>query len=532
MKSKYTFLGFAVLSLFGLCAPVLTKGDASHARIVRLSLRQGDVRYTREFHQDSMADSKASWELAPLNLPIRQGFAIGTDNNGRAEIEFENGAMAFLNANSVIEFYDLSLEDGARITRLVLRQGTAEFSVHPENGDYFSVTGGDFSVEANGRSRFRLDNFDDGSSVSVAQGHVAVLRKKETKELEKGQMYSISLNDGGSTPVIARAGSADDFDKWVSSRIDTVATATTYANQYVNSVSYTAGLADLYAYGSWYNLPGYGYGWQPFGMGLGWCPFNYGMWNYDPFFGGWGFIGSAPWGWLPYHYGGWVFSPVYGWLWTPTGFGYGGFMPYRPVTAVWMHSGPVTAVVPMHPTDTKGKTPVNISHGVYPIQNNAIAQNLVATSGEKWSTMKGAPKTALNNMTFTTAQAPTRVSRTIVARTTGGQPVAVGRGSSVVYDGNQHRYVSNTSGGANNVARQNQSRQSVPSRNNMPARPSMPPARPSSSYSGGSHASSGGSGSAAHGSWGGGSHASGGSAPAPAPSSSGSHAGGGGSSHH
>ena len=70
--------------------------------------------------------------------------------NGRAEVEFENGAMAFLGANSVLEFFDLSLNDGSRITRLILRQGSASFFDRSENGDYFSVTGGDFSSKSPG----------------------------------------------------------------------------------------------------------------------------------------------------------------------------------------------------------------------------------------------------------------------------------------------------------------------------------------------------------------------------------------------
>src|SRR5882672_11165555 len=137
--------------------------DSSHARVIRLSLVQGDVRFTREAHGDPLADQKAQWEAAQANLPVRQGYVIATDN-GRAEVEFENGAMAFLNENTVLEFYDLSLEDGARTTRLVLRQGSASFYVNPANGDYFSVTGGDFPVEAVGRGEFRIDTNDDGST--------------------------------------------------------------------------------------------------------------------------------------------------------------------------------------------------------------------------------------------------------------------------------------------------------------------------------------------------------------------------------
>jgi len=114
-----------VLLLVSLCGgvflPAPALADAGHARIVRLSLVQGDVRYARQYRKDALDDTKAIWEPAPLNLPIREGLALATDNAARAEVEFENGAMAFLSGNTVIEFYDLSLDDGALITRLVLR---------------------------------------------------------------------------------------------------------------------------------------------------------------------------------------------------------------------------------------------------------------------------------------------------------------------------------------------------------------------------------------------------------------------------
>jgi len=70
-------------------------------------------------------------------------------------VEFENGALVFLAENTVLQFYDLSSEDGGLTTRLILRQGSAEFYVSPARGDYFSVTGGDFSVEAESKATFR-----------------------------------------------------------------------------------------------------------------------------------------------------------------------------------------------------------------------------------------------------------------------------------------------------------------------------------------------------------------------------------------
>jgi hypothetical protein len=413
--------------------------DNSHARIVRLSLVQGDVRFAPSFRDDPLTDANAGWQAAPLNLPIRQGYVVATDN-GRSEIEFENGAMMFLGANTVVEFYDLSLRDGDRITRLVLRQGTSTVYVNPANGDYFGVTGGDFTVEAAGRTTFRLDNFDDGSTVNIERGRVNVLRDKKNTLLDKGQ--SLSVRAGNSTDeVIGRAVDTDDFDRWVSGRIDSVVTATNYSSQYVNSPNYSAGFADLYTYGSWFAMGGYGYCWRPFGMSFGWSPFSYGGWYQDPFWGS-TFIGSAPWGWLPYHYGGWIFSPIYGWVWAPTGFGFGGPIYYRPVTAVWVRNGSTLGIVPMHPGDKPGKTAQNLNQGIFPVQNSQIAHSTLAAGTEKWSVLKSGPTGAISSSLASSAP-PARVSRTIVAGVSGSRVVTLGRDSSISYDPREHRYVNN-----------------------------------------------------------------------------------------
>jgi hypothetical protein len=414
--------------------------DSSHVRIIRLSLVQGDVRYTSSFHDDPLTDSKAVWETAALNMPIREGYALST-GSGRAEVEFENGAMVFLSANTVINFYDLSLHDGNRVTRLVLRQGSAIFYVHSQNGDYFSVTGGDFSVDAGVRSRFRLDNFDDGSTVNVEGGQVSVLRNDKSTPLEKGQSLSVRASDPGNQ-VIARAASSDDFDRWVSGRIDSVVTATNYSNQYVSTANYSSGFADLYTYGSWFSVGGYGNCWRPFGVAMGWSPFGspFGNWYLDPSMG-WSFVGSAPWGWLPYHYGGWIFSPMYGWVWAPQGFGYGNPVVYRPVTAVWVHSGNTLGVVPVHPGDKNGKTPLNLAQGIYPVQGHSIAQPVAVANGEKWSVVKHAPADALVAGNLATTSSPTRVSRALPTSNLNTRQATFDRQSSIVYDANAHRFV-------------------------------------------------------------------------------------------
>jgi hypothetical protein len=438
MKARMIGLLCTVILLVCACLPGAAMADSSHVRIIRLSLVQGDVRFTGSFHNDPVTDPQAVWQTAPLNMPIREGSALAT-GSGRAEVEFENGAMAFLSDSSILEFYDLSLHDGDKVTRLVLRQGSAVFYVHSQTGDYFSVTGGDFTVEAGTRSRFRLNNFDDGSAVDVESGQVSVLRNDKATPLEKGQSFSVHAADPGN-PVLVRNASTDDFDRWVSGRIDSVVTATNYTNQYTSTANYSSGFADLYTYGSWFSMGGFGYGWRPFGVGLGWSPFDpsFGNWYCDPGLG-WSFIGSAPWGWLPYHYGGWLFSPGYGWVWTPNGFGgIGGRpIPYHPVTAVWVHAGNTLGIVPAHPMDKNGKTPVNIAQGVYPVQARAIASPVAVANGEKVSVVKHAPADALVAGNLSRTAAPLAVSRLLPA----SNSHTLNQQSSIMYDSAEHRFV-------------------------------------------------------------------------------------------
>src|SRR5712664_665274 len=456
-------------ALWAGVAPVAA--DSSHARIIRLSLVQGDVRFTRDSHGDPLADSKTAWETAELNLPIRQGYVLATDQ-GRAEVEFENGAMAFLKEITVLEFYDLTLKDGSRTTRLLLRQGSASFYVNPASDDYFSVTGGDFTVEANGRSSFRLDNFDDGSTVQTLKGHVTVLHKDKTSRLEKGQALSIKSGDDSSLDI-GRLAAEDDFDRWVSGRIDAVSTATNAALQYTNTPYYASGFADLFTYGAFSSCGGYGLAWRPFGVGSAWSPFSTGQWMWDTGFG-WTWMSSQPWGWAPYHYGGWLFDAgCGGWFYSPPVFYGSPYFPrgrfprgvhpprplYQPVTGVFVRTKGKVGIVPIHPLDEKGKTPRNLEHGVFsPVLTKGMSERITGgETGQKWEALKSAPREALTGGLASTAR-PARVSRTIAEGSSNARFVSHGDDASITYDPRERRFVNNNNSSAASAVKAGESR--------------------------------------------------------------------------
>jgi len=435
-----SYLRFAIIFVlawsFAALQPAYT--TASNARIIRLSLVQGDVRILHDSKGDPLANDKAAWSRAELNLPIREHDVIATDS-GRAEVEFENGAMAFINENSVLEFFDLSLEDGSFTTRLILRQGTGSFYAHPSRADYFSVTGGDFTAQVAGRANFRMDNFDDGSTVAVNKGRVSILYKDDSTTVSKGQ--SLTMRAGETVSAnIGRTPESDDFDRWVSGREDSVVTSTNAAMQYSNSYNYTSGFGDLYTYGGFYPISGFGYGWQPYGAGIGWSPFDYGNWYFQSGWG-WSFVGNQPWGWLPYHYGGWIFQPGIGWLWAPTGFGGGGLpVRFHPVTATFVRSGSAVGIVPTHPLDNHGKTPVNLAQGVMPLNSRAASAQSALAAGSRWKVVKEIPKEALVSHA-SGVSTPARVPRTVASGNAAVTNAARGGNSSIVYDAKEHRFV-------------------------------------------------------------------------------------------
>lgn len=74
----------------------------------------------------------------------------------------------------------------------------------------------------------------------------------------------------------------------------------------------------LSPYGTWVDLPGYGWCWQPTCSVIdpGWRPYSHGgHWIYTD--SGWYWYSDYSWGWAPFHYGRWHRSPVCGWVWVP-----------------------------------------------------------------------------------------------------------------------------------------------------------------------------------------------------------------------
>lgn len=339
-----TAMSFAVAA----AGPALAAqaSDYSYARVVRLSLAEGEVQVAR---------ATQSWEAAIVNLPIQQGYSVAT-GRGRAEIEFESGATARLADNSLLHFSELALSSGARLTKLTLTQGTASFYANLAREDSFVVATPHLQVTLERNARFRVDATNDSSFVSVLKGEVEVSSRAGTERLTKGHALSYSTSDPDRV-TLGRSPREDGWDRWVADRDEVIHTRSSEAARYVNS-PYRYGFADLSSYGTWYYIGGYGHCWRPFGIGSHWFPFWDGRWVFYPGLG-WTWVSYEPWGWLPYHFGRWIFTAQFGWAWVPGYFHY-----WHPAPVQWMQVRDVVGWVPLAPGDQPGQTPTNLQKGL------------------------------------------------------------------------------------------------------------------------------------------------------------------------
>lgn len=321
----------------------VTSSQTSYARVVRLSLVDGAV---------SIAHAGESfWQPALANMPIQEGDTLASAS-GFAEVEFENGCVAYLAANSTLQFTKLSLENGGRMTEMTLTQGTASFYASPASQDSFEASTPDLGVAVPDKGQFRMDVTTGGSSVSVYASAVSVSSSAGTNSLAKGQTLTFRA-EGSQSVSVAKNSAADAFDRWVNGQTQVIRAGTEDSLSYVNS-QYSYGLADLDGYGSWLDCPGVGTCWQPMGIGAGWIPYADGFWSaFDGL--GMTWVSYEPWGWMPYHFGGWIMSPMYGWVWAP-----GTMSAWQPAMVAWVQSGGQVGWVPLAPSDQAGRPLANL----------------------------------------------------------------------------------------------------------------------------------------------------------------------------
>ena len=360
-KASFVISSFFAAVLF-VCAIPSRADQVSHARIVRLSFVEGDVAY--------QLDPGSTWQRAMMNLPIQQNFSLRTDA-GYAEVEFESGLVIRLAQKTQIEFPELSLIDGRKVTSIKLDSGTIIATSDVAKTDQFTISSGNLEITPH-NGRFRVDAVSPENWVTVFRGKVDVADGSRNTVVDSGY----TLHDGASADsfTTAKNTTEDAFDKWVAQRDSSLQNSEMAANGIVSDRNYPSTMADLYDYGLWYNVPGYGMAWQPYGVGATWMPFSMGEWAFLDGGMGWNWISGEPWGWLPYHYGAWFDVPGEGWFWMPENMGV-----FMPGNASFVNVGGVTGWTPILATPSNpGKVRPTPASPIHVVVAGAAGNGVIA----------------------------------------------------------------------------------------------------------------------------------------------------------
>jgi hypothetical protein len=304
-------------------APALRADDAgapAAARAVRLSSVDGSVQLSTG--NQVLADG------AVANTPLFEGTRVVTADDGRAEIQFEDGSVARLSPNSALTLTVLRGAGPNGQAEMTLDGGLGYFELQngPQSGA-MSVKFGDSAVTASGFTVLRINLDNAPGELAVFSGNAHLDRGSALAvDMHGGESVALSANDA-TRYTLNETIEPDSWDSWNSDR-DQVLTSesavrTGAANNYAQSSN--PAWNDLDANGNWYNVPGQGNIWSPYdASNPGWDPYGSGNWMYSPGYG-YTFVSGNSWGYLPYSCGMWNWYDSFGWGWAP---GIGGCNPW------------------------------------------------------------------------------------------------------------------------------------------------------------------------------------------------------------
>jgi hypothetical protein len=301
-RFRFLTLTGAALLLAGSLVPARAQADAEDAKrgVARISLMDGDVTVRR-------GDS-GDWVAGVVNAPLMTGDQIATASNSRAEIEMDSANVLRLSGDASIRIAELEYDH----FQFQLARGTMVYRVLRPTNANIEVDTPSLAVRPSKEGVYRIHVDEQGvSEVTVRLGSVEVSAASGSQWINANQTLLARGSSDDPEFKVTDAIAMDDFDHWNESRDQ--AELSSVSAQYVPPGVY--GSEDLDQYGTWSEVPDYGYVWQPYEP-VGWSPYSMGQWSWLDWYG-WTWVPYERWGWAPYHYGRWFFRSGFGWAWYP-----------------------------------------------------------------------------------------------------------------------------------------------------------------------------------------------------------------------
>lgn len=281
-------------------------------RAIRLSSVDGEVHLSHG--GEPLADQ------AVANTPLFEGTQVVTGNDGRAEIQFEDGSIARLSPASSLTLAVLRGQGGSGDAEIVLNGGLGYFELQGDSqSNHLRVRFGDSVVTAAGSTVLRVNLDKPPGELAVFSGNAHLDRGgNESIDLHGGESVAWDSSDPDHSKV-AESIEPDSWDAWNSDRDQALSASSGDRTAASGSMpdSRNPAWGDLDANGTWYNVPDQGYVWSPYeASGSSWDPYGSGYWMSEPGYG-YAWVSAEPWGYMPYQCGAWNYYNSFGWGWAP-----------------------------------------------------------------------------------------------------------------------------------------------------------------------------------------------------------------------
>ena len=254
---------------------------------------------------------------AAVNAPVVAGDYLSTGPGATAEVQFDGVSMLRLAPDAQVRFVNLS--PGSRETQL--GAGTVDLAELQGTDGGAQIDTPSVTIRPNTTGDYRVSVLGNGqTAVTVRSGSAMVTSGAGSRTIAPGTtLVAYGPYSNPSISLQAAIG-FDSFDQFNMSRDQSLASAYN-ANPYLSPQ--LAGSSNLANYGSWQDVPGYGWAWAPNNQNQNnFAPYQNGQWVWEPGYG-YTWVDNAPYGYAVSHYGSWFNNANYGgWLWQPPAYQY------------------------------------------------------------------------------------------------------------------------------------------------------------------------------------------------------------------
>src|SRR4029077_1648815 len=133
--------------------------------------------------------------------------------NGRAEIEFEDGSTLRLTPNTTVEFSTLGLSDaGKRISAVDLVEGKAYVNWLGKS-DEFTLNFSQEKLKLTQAAHFRVACSTNMAEIASFKNELEVVGPSGTVKVEKKRMVTFDVNDNDQS-TLAKNFEEDTYDQW------------------------------------------------------------------------------------------------------------------------------------------------------------------------------------------------------------------------------------------------------------------------------------------------------------------------------